>query len=55
MQCVLPAGVEIYSSGVDVNDVLTFPRCYPIVLTGIFCDLYDYLTCLSKNCLDLNM
>ncbi|CAM8977111.1 unnamed protein product [Rhodiola kirilowii] len=31
--CVLPAGVEVYSSGVDANDILTFPRCYPIVLT----------------------
>ncbi|KAK9277804.1 hypothetical protein L1049_027360 [Liquidambar formosana] len=31
--CVLPAGVEIYSSGFDSNDVSTFPRSYPIVLT----------------------
>ncbi|OAY75391.1 DENN domain and WD repeat-containing protein SCD1 [Ananas comosus] len=31
--CVLPAGVEIYSSGVDSNDVSTYPRSYPIVLT----------------------
>ena len=31
--CVLPAGVEFYSSGFDSNDVSTFPRSYPIVLT----------------------
>lgn len=31
--CVLPAGVEFFSSGYDSNDVLTFPRSYPIVLT----------------------
>lgn len=31
--CVLPAGVEIYSSGFDSNDASTFPRSYPIVLT----------------------
>ncbi|KAF8399144.1 hypothetical protein HHK36_015009 [Tetracentron sinense] len=31
--CVLPAGVEFYSSGLDSNDVSTFPRSYPIVLT----------------------
>ncbi|KAJ4959695.1 hypothetical protein NE237_019605 [Protea cynaroides] len=31
--CVLPAGVEFYSSGFDPNDVSTFPRSYPIVLT----------------------
>lgn len=31
--CVLPAGVELYSSGFDSNDVLTSPRSYPIVLT----------------------
>ncbi|XP_019446275.1 PREDICTED: DENN domain and WD repeat-containing protein SCD1 isoform X2 [Lupinus angustifolius] len=32
-QCVLPAGVELYSSGFDSNDPSTFPRSYPIVLT----------------------
>ncbi|KAG7944548.1 hypothetical protein I3843_15G107500 [Carya illinoinensis] len=31
--CVLPAGVEFYSSGFDANDPLTSPRSYPIVLT----------------------
>ncbi|KAK9114844.1 hypothetical protein Syun_021641 [Stephania yunnanensis] len=31
--CVLPAGIEFYSSGFDSNDVSTFPRTYPIVLT----------------------
>uniref|UniRef100_A0A0D9YAT3 UDENN domain-containing protein n=1 Tax=Oryza glumipatula TaxID=40148 RepID=A0A0D9YAT3_9ORYZ len=31
--CVLPAGVRIYSSGLDANDFSTYPRSYPIVLT----------------------
>ncbi|KAG5014724.1 hypothetical protein JHK85_020860 [Glycine max] len=31
--CVLPAGVEFYSSGFDSNDPASFPRSYPIVLT----------------------
>ncbi|KAL5726231.1 Scytalone dehydratase [Ranunculus cassubicifolius] len=31
--CVLPAGVELFSKGYDSNDVNTFPRSYPIVLT----------------------
>ncbi|KAK4280838.1 hypothetical protein QN277_012408 [Acacia crassicarpa] len=31
--CVLPAGVEFYSSGFDSNSPSTFPRSYPIVLT----------------------
>ncbi|XP_057417026.1 DENN domain and WD repeat-containing protein SCD1 isoform X4 [Lotus japonicus] len=31
--CVLPAGVEFYSSGFDSSDPSTFPRSYPIVLT----------------------
>ncbi|XP_044476985.1 DENN domain and WD repeat-containing protein SCD1 isoform X2 [Mangifera indica] len=31
--CVLPAGVQIYSSGFDPNDASSFPRSYPIVLT----------------------
>ncbi|OVA05014.1 DENN domain [Macleaya cordata] len=31
--CVLPAGVEFYPSGFDSNDISTFPRSYPIVLT----------------------
>ncbi|PIA39685.1 hypothetical protein AQUCO_02600255v1 [Aquilegia coerulea] len=31
--CVLPAGVEIFSSGHNPNDVSTYPRSYPIVLT----------------------
>ena len=34
MQCVLPAGVEFYSSGFDSNDVSTYPHSYPIVWTG---------------------
>lgn len=34
LQCVLPAGVEFYASGFDSNDASTFPRSYPIVLTG---------------------
>lgn len=36
VQCVLPAGVQFYSSGFDSNDPSTFPRSYPIVLTGMF-------------------
>lgn len=35
LQCVLPAGVEFYSSGFNSDDVTTYPRSYPIVLTGI--------------------
>lgn len=35
LQCVLPAGVEFYASGYDSNDSATFPRSYPIVLTGM--------------------
>ncbi|XP_065860701.1 DENN domain and WD repeat-containing protein SCD1 [Euphorbia lathyris] len=31
--CVLPAGVEFFSSGFDANNPSTFPRSYPIVLT----------------------
>ncbi|GER51170.1 stomatal cytokinesis-defective 1 [Striga asiatica] len=31
--CVLPAGVQFYSSGFDSADPLSFPRSYPIVLT----------------------
>lgn len=31
--CVLPAGVEFFSSGFDSSDASTFPRSYPIVLT----------------------
>ncbi|KAL4284807.1 hypothetical protein GQ457_16G024760 [Hibiscus cannabinus] len=31
--CVLPAGVELFPSGFDANDPLTYPRSYPIVLT----------------------
>lgn len=31
--CVLPAGVEVYSSGFDPSNPATFPRSYPIVLT----------------------
>ncbi|XP_023000668.1 DENN domain and WD repeat-containing protein SCD1 [Cucurbita maxima] len=31
--CVLPAGVEFFSSGFDSCDASTFPRSYPIVLT----------------------
>ncbi|GMN56680.1 hypothetical protein TIFTF001_025808 [Ficus carica] len=33
--CVLPAGVEFYPSGFDPSDAATFPRSYPIVLTGM--------------------
>ncbi|KAK1307569.1 hypothetical protein QJS10_CPA09g01337 [Acorus calamus] len=32
-ECVLPGGVRFYASGYDSNDVSTFPRSYPIVLT----------------------
>lgn len=35
MQCVLPAGVEFYASGIDSKDASTTPRSYPIVLTGM--------------------
>ncbi|KAI3735818.1 hypothetical protein L6452_15337 [Arctium lappa] len=31
--CVLPAGVEFYTSGFDSSNALSFPRSYPIVLT----------------------
>ncbi|XP_042042708.1 DENN domain and WD repeat-containing protein SCD1-like isoform X1 [Salvia splendens] len=31
--CVLPAGVQFYSSGFDSDDPSSFPRNYPIVLT----------------------
>ncbi|RAL37856.1 hypothetical protein DM860_000550 [Cuscuta australis] len=31
--CVLPAGVEFYTSGFDPKNPLTFPKSYPIVLT----------------------
>ncbi|XP_024991389.1 DENN domain and WD repeat-containing protein SCD1 isoform X3 [Cynara cardunculus var. scolymus] len=31
--CVLPAGVEFYTSGFDSRNALSFPRSYPIVLT----------------------
>lgn len=31
--CVLPAGVEFYTSGFDSSKPLSFPRSYPIVLT----------------------
>ncbi|KAG8484168.1 hypothetical protein CXB51_022902 [Gossypium anomalum] len=31
--CVLPAGVELFPSGFDYNDPLSYPRSYPIVLT----------------------
>ncbi|EEC70939.1 hypothetical protein OsI_02530 [Oryza sativa Indica Group] len=40
--CVLPAGVRIYSSGLDANDFSTYPRSYPIVLTD--CSLTFVLT-----------
>ncbi|RVX14181.1 DENN domain and WD repeat-containing protein SCD1 [Vitis vinifera] len=40
--CVLPAGVEFYSSGFDSNDVSTFPRSYPIVLTGVITYLFSH-------------
>lgn len=36
MQCVLPAGIEFYDSGIDLKDVSTCARSYPIVLTGNF-------------------
>ncbi|XP_052179546.1 DENN domain and WD repeat-containing protein SCD1 isoform X2 [Diospyros lotus] len=32
-ECVLPAGVELYTSGFNPTDFSTFPRSYPIVLT----------------------
>ncbi|KAL4573685.1 hypothetical protein LXL04_020500 [Taraxacum kok-saghyz] len=31
--CVLPAGVEFYTTGFDSTNPLSFPRSYPIVLT----------------------
>ncbi|KAM7266773.1 hypothetical protein ACFE04_008939 [Oxalis oulophora] len=31
--CVLPAGVEFYTSGFNASDPSTHPKCYPIVLT----------------------
>ncbi|XP_031279050.1 DENN domain and WD repeat-containing protein SCD1 [Pistacia vera] len=31
--CVLPAGVQFYSTGFDPNDASSLPRSYPIVLT----------------------
>lgn len=31
--CVLPAGVEFYTTGIDSSNPLSFPRSYPIVLT----------------------
>nr|GEV37330.1 DENN domain and WD repeat-containing protein SCD1 [Tanacetum cinerariifolium] len=31
--CVLPAGIEFYTTGVDSSNLLSFPRSYPIVLT----------------------
>lgn len=34
MQCVLPAGIEFYRSGLDANDPSSYPRSYPVVLTG---------------------
>ncbi|XP_027344371.1 DENN domain and WD repeat-containing protein SCD1 isoform X4 [Abrus precatorius] len=44
--CVLPAGVEFYSSGFDSNDPSSFPRSYPIVLTeGDGSKIY--VTCIS--------
>ncbi|XP_024991391.1 DENN domain and WD repeat-containing protein SCD1 isoform X5 [Cynara cardunculus var. scolymus] len=33
--CVLPAGVEFYTSGFDSRNALSFPRSYPIVLTDL--------------------
>jgi hypothetical protein len=51
MQCVLPAGVRIYSSGLDTDDVSTYPRSYPIVLTGT-CHSYPIvltITCHSHS------
>ncbi|KAJ4797224.1 stomatal cytokinesis defective / SCD1 protein (SCD1) [Rhynchospora pubera] len=44
--CVLPAGVAIYSSGIDQKDPSSFPRSYPIVLTegdGSKC----YVSCIA--------
>lgn len=46
VQCVLPAGVELYSSGFDTSDASTFPRSYPIVLTGIFCNCFLVFVCI---------
>lgn len=46
LQCVLPAGVQFYSSGFDSDDPSTFPRTYPIVLTGIL----TFIGCLCKFC-----
>jgi hypothetical protein len=49
-QCVLPAGVEFYPSGLDANDSSTFPKSYPIVLTGnIFFPFILSAICLFHN------
>jgi len=47
MQCVLPAGVRIYSSGLDTDDASTYPRSYPIVLTGT---CHSYPIVLTGTC-----
>ncbi|KAG5535818.1 hypothetical protein RHGRI_023548 [Rhododendron griersonianum] len=33
-ECVVSASVEFYTSGFDHNDISTFPKSYPIVLTA---------------------
>lgn len=49
LQCVLPAGVEFHASGFDPNDPSTFPRSYPIVLTGMLFYLH-FLFNFTLNC-----
>lgn len=56
LQCVLPAGVEFYSSGFDANDASTSPRSYPIVLTGasqISTSLIRFLNLRAVKCFSL--
>jgi hypothetical protein len=47
LQCVLPAGVQFYSSGFDANDASTFPKSYPIVLTGVSKISTNLIYCLN--------
>ena len=52
-QCVLPAAVELYPSGFDANDSSTFPRSYPIVLTGTLFFFFLFLiTVIRFYCID---
>lgn len=61
LQCVLPAGIEFHASGFDPKDPSTFPRTYPIVLTGkevstfniVYVKLFDLSCYLSLRLLAL--